>query len=943
MKKQLIGIGLALSCFLSINAQDPSQMLQPLPLNPKVKTGVLPNGLSYYILHNEEPKERANFYIAQKVGSTLEEQDQLGLAHFLEHMAFNGTTNFPGKNMLNYLQSKGIRFGADINAYTAFDETVYNINNVITTDKPLMDSVLLVLHDWSGDILLEEAEIDAERGVIQEEWRSRNNAQFRMYSAILPEIYQEYQYQQMPIGKMEVVMNFKPEALRAYYKKWYRPDQQGIVIVGDFDADEMEKKVVDLFSTIPMPENAAPRIYPEVSDNQEPIFASYTDPELTNQLTIISFKSEQVPFQFRNTVPVYVQEQVIQPLISQMLNNRLSEFAQTPECRYAYAGVGFGDFYVSKTKASFDVQVIAKSNSKDAVEDAMAVVSRAVKTGFNDAEYERATQELLSNMEKLYNERDKTNNAALASELCRYFIDNIAAPGIETEYQLWQMILPQLSVEAINETAKQLIPLNNENMVVVTSAPKAEGFEIVAKEAMLSALSDVMDAEYEALAEEKITEPLIPNLPTPGKIIGQQDDSKLNAQVLELSNGVTVVVKPTDFAADEVLMYAYRDGGKRLYEYEQAANVLMMEDIFETAKMGNFDNKTLKKYLAGKNVALGFSVDSYKDVLQGNSTVKDLPTLMELIYTSFTNVNPDQETYNVNIERARPGLELAEKNPRYIFSRQLAKTRYNDNPLLQQPSIAVIDAVNYDEAFGMVKNALGNAAEYTFIFVGNITPEVINPLLEQYIATLPAAPVAAPVLKSQISTPEGQVVNEFKQPMEAPATMVFDIYSQNNLPYTLKNVLMVELVGDILDNIFTDTLREEEGGTYSPSAGAIYSEDKGEWNILYTFSTNADQQAKLIARANDELINLLNNGADETNFNKAKEAMIKQYEINSRKNAYWKNVIAQQLRFPDTEIINNYTETLQGITLDQFNAFMKNLYNGQNRIQVIMEGVAAEN
>ena len=935
MKKFLLTLGMMAALCTGANAQGPEA--QPLPLNPKVKSGVLPNGLSYYILHNEEPKERANFYIAQKVGSTLEAPDQLGLAHFLEHMAFNGTTNYPGKNMLNYLQSKGIRFGADINAYTAFDETVYNINNVITTDKNLMDSVLLVLHDWSGDILLEEAEIDAERGVIQEEWRSRNNAQFRMYSTILPQIYQEYQYQQMPIGKMDIIMNFKPETLRAYYKKWYRPDQQGIVIVGDFDADEMEKKVIDLFSTIPMPENAAPREYPAVSDNEAPIFVSFTDPELTNMLTTISFKSEQIPFEMRNTLSAYLDEQIFQNLISQMINNRLTEFGQTPECRYAYAGVGFGDFYVSKTKASFDVRVVAKNDSRDAVEDAMSVVARACKTGFNDAEFERATQELLSNIEKLYNERDKTDNDALGNELCRFFIDNLPAPGIETEYQIWQMMLPQIPLPMLNEAVKQL--LTSDNMVVVTSAPQAEGFEIVTEEAMLSTLNQVMNAEYEALAEEKITEPLVPSLPAPGTIVNTVEDSKLQAQVLTLSNGVKVVLKPTDFAGDEILMYAYREGGKRIYEPSQAANVLMMGDVFETAKMGNFDNKTLKKYLAGKNVALGFTVNTYTDVLNGNSTVKDLPYLFELIYTSFTNVNPDHDTYNVNIDRYRPLLENQMKNPNFIFFQQVNKTMYDNNPLAAQVTVETLDNMVYDESFALVKDVLGNPADYTFIFVGNISSDVINPLIEQYIASLPTKPVVAPVVKSDIEMQQGQVKNEFTQPMEAPTTMVFDMYSQNNMPYSVENDIMVELIGDILGNIYVDTLREEEGGTYSPSTGAAYNPNKGEWNINYVFFTNADQQAKLISRADEELLKLLSNGADEANFNKAKEAMIKQYEINSRKNNYWQSVLNQQMRFPEVDIINTYGNVLQGITLEQFNAFMKNLYNGNNRIQVIMQGV----
>lgn len=939
MKKLFLTIGLLSVSAMGMFAQMPG-MDQQLPLNPKVKSGVLPNGLSYYIMHNEEPKERANFYIAQKVGSTLEAPDQLGLAHFLEHMAFNGTTNYPGKTMLNYLQSKGIRFGADINAYTAFDETVYNINNVITTDKNLMDSVLLVLHDWSGDILLEEAEIDAERGVIQEEWRMRNNAQFRMFSDILPKIYQEYQYQQTPIGKMDIVMNFKPEALRAYYKKWYRPDQQGVVIVGDFDAAEMEKKVVELFSTIVMPENAAPREYPTVSDNVEPIFASFTDSELTNMLTVVSFKSEKIPYEMRNTLPAYIQNQILEPLVCQLINNRLQEFAQTPECRYSYAGVSIGDYWVSKTKASFDIQVIAKNDSKDAVEDAMGVVVRACKTGFNEVELERAEQELMSGVEKIYNERDKTNNDYFGSELCRHFIDNVATPGIETEYQLWQMMVPQLPLEAINELVKELI--TDENMVVVTSAPKADGFEIVTEEAMLSTLRQVIDAEYEALVEEKITEPLIQTLPAPGSIISTVEDPSLNAEVMLLSNGATVVVKPTDFAGDEILLYAYRNGGKRIYDYSQASNVLMMEDVFETAKRGNFDTKTMKKYLAGKNVNLGFSVNTYTDAISGNSTVKDLPYLFELIYTAFTDLNPDEDTYNIEVAKFRPLLENAEKNPQTIFMRQLNKTRYSDNPLMQSASVSTLDEMNYGETYGLVKDALGNPAEYTFIFVGNITPEVLNPLVEQYIASLPSQPVGTPIYKSDVTIPQGQVVNDFQQPMETPTTMVYDLYSQGNMPYTLQNDIMIELLGDILDNIYTDTLREEEGGTYSPQAGGSYNPNTGEWNLIYLFFTNANQQAKLIARADEELQKVLKDGVDEVNFNKAKEAMIKQYEINSRKNSYWQSVLSTQKRFPEVDVVNGYGQALQSLTRDEFNKFLKSLYNGENRIQVIMEGVAVE-
>ncbi len=933
MIRKFLSIMMLFLSVMSIGAQAPQ--LTPLPLNPKVRHGVLPNGLNYYIMHNEMPKERANFYIAQKVGSTLEQQDQLGLAHFLEHMAFNGTTHYPGKTMLNYLQSKGIRFGYDINAYTSFDETVYNINNVPTTDKPLMDSVLLVLHDWSGDILLEEAEIDAERGVIQEEWRSRNDATTRMYTTILPQIYKEYQYQQMPIGKMEVVMNFKPEVLRAYYKKWYRPDQQGIVIVGDFDVDDMEKKVKDLFSTIKMPDNAAPRLYPEVSDNEAPIYVTFSDPELRMPRTTISLKSNKVPFEYRNTQEIYINNDVVKSIISQLINIRLSEAAQEPGCKFAQAGVYFGDFYVSKTKDSFNIVVIPKGDTQSAVDQVMQIVARACKTGFTESEYDRVKDEILSGLEASYNEREKTDNGAFAQEIIRHFIDNEPAPGVEKEYELLKMVLPNIQVGMINQICPQL--LQDKNMVIVSTEPAKEGMEFVAEDVMVKTISDAMHGEYEAFVDEVITEPLIAQLPAPGKVVNTTEDSKIGATVLTLSNGVKVIVKSTDFAADEVLLKAYREGGMRTYSQNDAANVALMSTVFSTAKKGPFDNKTLSKYLAGKQAGVGFSVNNYTDVVDGYSTVKDLPTLMELIYTTFTNVNEDKDTYGVTLDRARLNLQNAEKNPQKVFSDAIKKAQYPDNALMQNINVATLDAANYDEMMKMVKETLGNAAEYTFVFTGNIDLATFIPLVEQYIATLPVSAVKPEKEVTSLRAARGQVNNQFTQKMQTPSTMVYDYYSDNNVPFNQKNSIMVDMVADILSNIFTDTLREEEGGTYGAGVGAALNPNDGYWALMYQFQTNKDQQQALIDRANKEFLKLLNEGATEEQFNKVKQAMLKQIEINVRTNNYWNSSLMTYLRGFD--MITGYAETIESITLADLNKFMKGLYDGKNRIEVVMEGV----
>jgi zinc protease len=909
----------------------------PLPLNEAVKHGTLPNGLNYYILHNEEPKERVNFYIAQKVGSTLETPEQLGLAHFLEHMAFNGTTNFPGKTMLNYLQAKGIRFGADINAYTSFDETVYNIDNVPSTDKALVDSVLLVLHDWSGSILLEESEINAERGVIEEEWRSRNSAQQRMYEAMLPKIYQEYQYQQMPIGKMEIVRNFPPQAIREYYHKWYRPDQQGIVIVGDIDAAEMEKKVIDLFSTIPMPENAAERTYPSVSDNEKPIYFYFSDKELRFPMIMVNFKMDKIPLEMRNTVEAYVQTQLVDVLLSTMINNRLNDYAKNPECKYVQAGVSFGDFFVSKTRAAFDTFIIPKGDVKEALDDAMGIVARACKTGFMESELVRARDELLAQYEKLYNERNNTKTETLARELCRHFIDNEAAPGIEKEYELVKMILPMLPVQAFNQEAAQLLTAGNQ--VIVVSEPLRDGMTAISEEEITGRLADILNAQYEAYVDEVITDPLIEKLPAPGKI-ASVSEGKFGTTVLTLSNGAKVIVKPTDFKQDEIVMTAFKEGGKRAYDAKDAANVMLAGDAAEVSRLGSFDQVKLGKYLAGKNVSLGYNIGNTVNALDGKSTVKDLPTFMEVLYATFTELNPDETAYNAYIDQIKTILKNNDKNPTSVFQRAVAKATYAGNPMFQQPSVELLEAGNYARELEIVKSSLKNAADFTFIFTGNIDLDTFKPLVEQYIAALPSTGKkgATPAKLTSINIAEGVVNDTFKQPMQVPSTMVLTNISGKNVDYSIANFVKIDLIGDILSNVFTETLREEEGGTYSPYAYGTFNPFTGTWQIVYVFQTNDQMQDKLITRANEELLKLLSNGAGEADFNKVKEAALKQYEINVRTNGYWRNNLQRlELGYDD---ISGHKAAIENLTLADFNKFMSSLYDGKNHIQVVMQGVA---
>lgn len=911
----------------------------PMPLNPNIKHGKLANGLTYYVLHNAEPKNRANFYIAQRVGSTLEESNQLGLAHFLEHMAFNGTRHYPGKNMLNYLQSKGIRFGSDINAGTGFDQTVYNINNVPTTDKPLMDSVLLALRDWSCDILLEDDEIEAERGVIQEEWRGSDNANTRMITKLLKVAYEEPQYHQLPIGTMDVVMNFKPEALRAYYRKWYRPDLQGIIVVGDFDAAEMEAKIKEMFGSIPMPENAAERKYPAVSDNKEPIFFSFEDPEMSFIRAEVTFKLDKTPFEMRNTVEGYVKDELLTSIISSLINNRLADAAEKPDCSFAAGAVSFSDYLVSTTKGAFTVIAIGKDDMMKAFREALAIVARACKTGFTDAELERVKAGILAAAEKAYNERDKTSNGALAQQIINNFTGNTPNPGAEAEYMMLKQILPNVQVEAINQVAKEL--LTAENQVIMLTQPKREGLVLPSKEAGIAAVNDALNAEYEALVEEKITEPLIPQLPKPGSVKNTAANTQLGTTEMTLSNGVKVIVKPTDFSNDQIIFSAVRNGGMNGFDRSEGKQLQLVNDAVNASKLGSFDRTKLRKYMAGKNATVGFNLSGNKTIVQGRSGVKDLPSLMELIYANFTALQPDNEAWEASKASTITIIKSQENDPDDIFSKRLFKTWYGDNPARSSLELADVEKSDYAKLLQTGKDLLKNAADYTFVFTGNVDAATLKPLLEQYIATLPAAKTVAFKEKNSMLPVSGDVSDIYDQKMGTPSSMFYYILSGADMPATVKNQTMMSMAGQVIQIRFTEILREKEGGAYSPGAMAQYDPSTGRWFILGVVQCDPENQEKMRKLALKEMRDVLENGADDINFNKVKEASVKLVERNLRQNSFWHSIIVDNV-LTGHDLSKDIEKEVNGITKSEFNAFMKGISGKYGTLLEMRRGVKAD-
>lgn len=631
----------------------------PLPVDKNVRIGQLDNGLTYYIRHNKLPENRAEFYIAQKVGSILEEPQQRGLAHFLEHMAFNGTKNFPGDDkglgVIPWCETVGIKFGTNLNAYTSIDETVYNISNAPIDRAGVLDSCLLVLHDWSNYILLKDDEIDKERGVIREEWRSRNSGMLRVYTDLLPTIYLGDKYADcMPIGSIDVINNFPYKDIRDYYHKWYRPDLQGIVIVGDIDVDAVEAKLKTIFADVQKAVNPAERVYYPVADNKEPIVAIGTDKEVDDPSIEVYFKQDATPDSEKNNVG-YLASQYMTSMITSMLNARLSELTQSANPPFTRAYSSYGNFFVAKTKEALNLSASSKA---DGIEKALKVLlqeaERARRFGFTESEYARARANYLQRLESAYNEREKTKHGSYVREYVRNFLDAEPIPGIETEYAMMNQLAPNLPVQAINMAIQQLVP--DSNQVVIIAGPEKEGLKYPQKEEVIALLKGMKSLDLQPYVDKVSDEPLMKEAPKGGKIVSEKEGEIYGSTKLVLSNGVTVYVKKTDFKADEIRMKGTSLGGKSLFPDKDALNFAVMDNVVAVGGLGNFSQVDLTKVLAGKKVSVRAGLGATTENVFGTCSPKDFETMMQLTYLTFTAPRKDMEAFESYKNRTKAEL-----------------------------------------------------------------------------------------------------------------------------------------------------------------------------------------------------------------------------------------------------------------------------------------------
>ena len=936
MKKMMLALVL-MGSTLTISAQQPQ--MPPLPTDPNVRIGKLDNGLTYYIRHNELPENRADFYIAQKVGSILEEDNQRGLAHFLEHMCFNGTTHFPGKGIINWLESIGVRFGQNLNAYTSVDETVYNISDVPVIRDGIIDSCLLILHDWANDLTLDPKEIDNERGVIHEEWRSGQGAMMRMYEKTFPIMYAGSKYgHRLPIGTIEVIDNFPHQALRDYYEKWYRPDQQGIIVVGDVDVDKVEAKIKEMFSPIEMPANPAPREYNPVPDNNEPIVTIAKDKEQPQTMIYIWHKHPATPNEAKGNMG-YLLQNYLFSMVESMLNARLNELTQSAEPPFIAAGAEDTDFLLAKTTKAFAGIAITKD---DGIESGFAALlremERARKFGFTESEYNRAKADYLRHLESAYNERNKVKNDAYVQEYVRHFIDNEPIPGIETEYALMNQIAPNIPLEAINSVLPQLI--RDENIVINVFGPDKEGMSYPTEKQLLDVLKKVKAEELTAYVDKVSDEPLMKESPAAGKVV-KEENGPFGSTVWTLSNGVRVVLKPTDFKADQIMMRAFSPGGTSLFGTKEPLQLKMLNEVAGVGGLGNFSNVDLEKVLAGKKASVSAFVNGLSEGLSGSCSPKDMETLMQLVYLSFTAPRMDQDAFTSFKNRAKANLANQEANPMTALTDSIQFALYGNHPLAMRVKAEMIDNVDYKRIMDMYADRFKEAGDFTFLFVGNINLEEAKPMIETYLGGLPTIKRTENFADVNMNFRKGEYKNVFNKELGTPMATVI-VVAHGNCDYSLKSDILMKCLSRTLDMVYLEEVREKEGGTYGvQTVGQLTRYPKDEALLQVVFNTDPTKREMLMGIIMGELQRVAKEGPKEEHLAKVKEAMVKQYAESVKENSYWLGVLNNYYWYNE-DMDSKFVELVNSITVKDVQIFAKQLFDQGNLIEVCMTDESAK-
>ena len=925
------------AALLLLSVGNAMAQMPPIPVDKNVKIGHLENGLTYYIRHNAFPEHVASFYIAQKVGSINENDDQRGLAHLLEHLAFNGTEHFKGNSLQDYLQSIGVEYGRNLNAYTSIDKTVYYFTDVPTTRTSAVDSCMLILKDWSNGISLTKEAINDERDVVHNEYRMRMVGQQLMLERNLPKLYQGEKYgYRMPIGLMSVVDGCDPETLRAYYRKWYRPDNQAIIIVGDIDVDHVEAQIKKLFSGIKVPKNAAKVVPVPVADNDTAIYVIDKNKEQKFDMINIMMKTDAYPDSLKGNM-AYLVMSYLRSVVGSMFDARLAEQTREADCPFLQGSAGIGSYLISGTKDAFSISGVAKPGK---VKEAYAAFLREAKRvrdfGFTATEYARAKENFMSGMETMYENRNKMKNEQFTTQYVDHFTDNEPIPSLEDEYKIYQMIVPGFTVEDINSSMKNLISETDTNFVSMVLMKEAEGVSYPTEQELAAIVKQVRGEKLEAYVDNVKQEPLMASAPKAGSIKKVVENKVLGFKKLTLSNGAKVVLKKTDYKDNEIRVAGSANVGYSAFQNDPV-NAANASTVWEVSGLAGFTGNDLQKMLAGKQCSVGLTMSPFRHGIAGTSTPKDLETMMQLLYLSMTNLTKDEKAFENLKNTYVTVLSNKSNNPNMVYQDSIQSTLYLGNKLALLPNAEDIQNINYDRVLDMQKQLYGNAKDFTFYFVGNYDEKVLLPLIEQYIASLPNKGMK---LKNQkIPYAKGEVKNIFTKAMENPQSQAREMWFVKLPAYTQKTAVLADISARLLEMKYLRSIREELSAAYSTGAscGLIFDYDgKLALTINGTAQLNPDKVDAAVPcffKGMEETIA----APDANDLQKVKEILLKQAGVDEKTNSYWMQVLSMyDLRKVDTH--TNYREMVKSVTAQQISDFLKNVVlKSGNHFEVIMK------
>lgn len=916
-----------------------AQQMPPIPVDKEVKIGRLDNGLTYYIRHNNYPEHVASFYIAQKVGSINENDDQRGLAHLLEHLAFNGTEHFKDNDLQEYLRSIGVEYGRNLNAYTSIEKTVYYFTDVPTQRISAVDSCMLILKDWSNGITLSQKAIDDERDVVHNEYRMSMVGQSRILERALPKLYQGDKFgYRLPIGLMSVVDGCKPETLRAYYRKWYRPDNQAIIVVGDVDVNHIETQIKKLFSGIKVPTNAAKVVPVQVAPNDTAIYVVDKDKEMRADIFQIYMKHETYPDSLKGNLN-YLALGYMNNVIASMLNARFNEKAQEPDCPFLQAGAEDADYLVSSTMDAFTFLGVPKPGmTKEAYAAILREAKRVQDFGFTATEYQRAKEEFLSGMEKALSNKDKMKNEQFTTQYVDNFISNEPIPSIEDEAQIYNMLAPNLPVEAINAYAKQLICQSDTNLVSLFMMREADGAVYPTEKELADVVKQVRNEKLEAYVDHVKQEPLMAQTPQAGKIKKTIENKALCYKELTLSNGAKVILKKTDFKDDEIQFAATANVGYSAFDKSDAVLPMFFDAAISASGLGNFSNTELQKALAGKQVSIGTNISPFSHGLSGRSTPKDIETLMQLLYLQMTAVAKDQKSFDNLKNTYITVLANKDNNPDMIYQDSVQSTLYLGNRMARIPSADEVKGISYDRILDLAKQYYGNAKDFTFYFVGNYDEKTLLPLIEQYIASLPNN--GFKLKNKQIPFAQGEVSNVFDKPMENPQTQATEMWYAK-APFTLKNSVLADFSARLLEMKYLRIIREELSAAYHTRAtsGVIRDFDN---RVAITLTANAQlnpEKAELAIPYFEKELKETIAKPDEADMQKVREILLKQAGVSEKTNGYWIGVLSTYKEL-GVDTHSDYKSTIKSVDAKLISDFLtQQLLKSGNHLEIIMKAI----